>query len=212
MDYIQIIELIAALLGILYLILEVKASMWLWRVGVILPLFYIFLSWQSKVYGNIVVNLYYLITSIWGWWLWSHRARHGSVEGGLAHEEPSEGIRLLRDLTGRVHCRTTLGVLMVCLLLPVALWPLFLFITDSPQPLMDSIATSMGFVGMWLLAKKYVENWFCFIISNALYALLYFLQGYRITALFFVVYTILAVVGLVRWLRLYRRGQIHQKR
>ena len=55
MDYIQIIELVAAALGVLYLVLEVKASMWLWRVGVLLPFFYIYISWQSKVYGNIIV-------------------------------------------------------------------------------------------------------------------------------------------------------------
>ena len=58
MDYIQIIELVAAALGVLYLVLEVKASMWLWRVGVLLPLFYIYISWQSKVYCQSLLPHY----------------------------------------------------------------------------------------------------------------------------------------------------------
>ena len=83
--------------------------------------------------------------------------------------------------------------------LSCALLPLFAYLTDSPYPLLDSIATCCGFVGMWLLAKKFLENWYCWIVSNALYCTLYFLQGFYITAAFFVVYTVLAVVGLIRW-------------
>lgn len=190
MDYIQIIELVAAALGVLYLVLEVKASMWLWRVGVLLPLFYIYISWQSKVYGNIIVNLYFLITSIWGWWLWASQGKTTEDEGAIrsfVRQQRKNRVLTLAALLGGV-------VALSC-----ALLPLFAYLTDSPYPLLDSIATCCGFVGMWLLAKKFLENWYCWIVSNALYCTLYFLQGFYITAAFFVVYTVLAVVGLIRW-------------
>ena len=142
MDYIQIIELVAATLGVLYLVLEVKASMWLWRVGGLLPLFYIYISWQSKVYGNIIVNLYYLITSIWGWWLWARQGKTTEDEGvirSFVRQQRKNRVLTLAALLGGV-------VALSC-----ALLPLFAYLTDSPYPLLDSIATCCGFVGMWLL-------------------------------------------------------------
>ena len=147
MDYIQIIELVAAALGVLYLVLEVKASMWLWRVGVLLPLFYIYISWQSKVYGNIIVNLYYLITSIWGWWLWARQGKTTEDEGAIrsfVRQQRKNRMLTLAALLGGV-------VALSC-----ALLPLFANLMDSPYPLLDSIATCSGFVGMWLLAKKFL--------------------------------------------------------
>ena len=65
MELMQIIELIAATIGILYVWLEMKASVWLWPVGIVLPLFYIYISWQSEVYGNVLVNIYYIIACVW---------------------------------------------------------------------------------------------------------------------------------------------------
>lgn len=196
MDYIQIVEWIAALVALCYLYFEVKASVWCWRIGIVLPLFYIFISWQSKVYGNIAVNLYYLVTSIWGLWEWSRSSR-------AEVEQQELGIRRLYGKPlGRSWQRIGIGVALA--VLPFVLMPFFKYVVNSPAPiyLLDAFATAMGMVGMVLLAKKYLENWYCWIGSNLLYSVAFFLQGYYVTAIFFVIYTLMAIWGYRRWYRI----------
>ncbi|MDO5035707.1 MAG: nicotinamide riboside transporter PnuC [Porphyromonas sp.] len=183
----QIIEIVAATIGILYLWLEMRASMWLWPVGTVLPFFYIYISWQSQVYGNVLVNIYYVIASVLGWIAW-HR-RRGKEETG----EP--------QIT-RIPRRELAIALLATALLVSGLTLLYKSVMGSPFPLFDAVATSVSFVGMWLLAKAYVEVWYCWFISNVIYSVLYFVQGFDITGALFIVYTAISVMGAVRWYRL----------
>lgn len=185
MEWIQVIEIVAATIGILYVWLELKASMWLWPVGIILPLFYIYISLESQVYGNIIVNIYYMIACIYGWIKW--RKYKGNVE---------------EDVITRVIGKSLIGSLLMVLILIVLLTPFFDRVMHSPFAIFDAIATSVSLVGMWLLAHKYIENWYCWILSNFIYCLLYFYQGFYITGLFFSVYTVLAVLGYMNWKKL----------
>lgn len=193
MDVISTIEIIAATIGILYVYLELRASMWLWPVGIILPLFYIYLSWESKVYGNIVVNLYYIIACILGWREWMKQKASGSeTDSPLVHW---------------LSRRAFVIVVAVVLLLVGGIAPLLAYYMDSPYPIWDALATSVSLVGMWLLAKKYIETWYCWILSNIIYCLLYFLQGFKVTAGFFVIYSVVSFMGLYHWYRLYQKGE-----
>ncbi|MDO4771488.1 nicotinamide riboside transporter PnuC [Porphyromonas sp.] len=186
MDTIQIIEIVAAVIGILYVLLEIKASIWLWPVGVILPFFYIYISFVGEMYGNIFVNIYYLIAAIWGWWLWHHRRNEAPQEDKIAFA-PRHIILYL------------LGIAIPGIAI---LTPVFKHYTDSPYPFWDVTATVIAFVGMWLLAKKYMENWYCWFVSNAIFCILFLLQGFYITCGFFVIYTVMALVGFFNWRRL----------
>lgn len=188
MPTIQVIEIIAATIGILYVILEMRASMWLWPVGIILPFFYIYISWQSQVYGNIIVNVYYVIACILGWIAWRKSRGQEQDTPRISWAPP----------------RTAL----ICLAISAALVPIlaYLFRTymASPFPVWDAVATSVSLVGMWLLAKEYIETWYCWILSNIIYCALYFMQDYTVTGYFFVIYSVVAVWGLIRWIKLSR--------
>ena len=187
MDQMQIIEIVAATIGIIYVWLEMRASRWLWPVGIVLPLFYIYISWESRVYGNIVVNVYYIIACILGWITW-HRSR------GEAGDDTA-GIRYMPG-------RTALITLLIAVAGVVLITPLLKHYMGSPYPIWDGIATSVSLVGMWLLAKKYIETWYCWILSNVIYCTLYFLQGFTVTGYFFVIYSVVAVLGWYRWHKL----------
>lgn len=186
MELMQVIELVAATIGILYVWLELKASVWLWPVGIVLPLFYIYISWQSEVYGNVLVNIYYIIACIWGWREW------------LKHRKDGETKELPISHLPKRH----LWTLALVLLLVLGLCPIFRHYMGSPFPTSDAIATAISFYGMWLLGKKYIESWYCWISSNAIFCTLYFLQSYMITGLFFTLYTVISVVGYFNWLKL----------
>ena len=184
----DVIELVGAALGILYVILEMRASMWLWPVGVVMPFFYIYLSWESAVYGNVLVNVYYILACLVGWWMW-HKRR------GEAPDTPqiSWASRPARVLT--------VGGTIV--LVPLLAYAFDAFM-ESPFPLWDAVATSVSLIGMVLLAKEYVETWYCWLIANVIYCALYFYQGYTVTGVFYAFYTGVALWGLLRWIRLAR--------
>lgn len=184
MEWMQEIELIAATLGILYLWLEIRASIWLWLVGIILPLFYIYISWSSQVYGNVIVNLYYMIACIIGWISWYRR--RGEAEQILIRWAP---------------WRTRLFTLCLTLLFISILSSLMSRFMGSPFPIWDAIATAVSLVGMWLLAKAYVETWYCWILSNAIYCALFFVQDFTTTGIYFIIYTIFSFIGFFRWYR-----------
>lgn len=188
MEWIQIIEIIAATIGLLYVWLELKASIWLWPVGIVLPLFWIYISWQSEVYGNVLVNIYYIIACIWGWREW------------LKHRK--EGANVAERPITYIDKKSFAILLVVIIVLALLLAPLYGRFMDSPFPYWDGIATSVSFVGMWLLAKKYMENWYCWIISNIIYSTLYFIQGFTISGIFFTIYSAIAVAGYFNWRKL----------
>lgn len=190
MDTIQLIEIIAATIGIIYVWLEIRAHIWLWPVGVILPFFYIYISYESKMYGNIFVNVYYIIAAIWGWIEWHRRG---------ADTEESHHIAYASGRTRAILLG--IGVLGSFVMTMVFRY----MVSDSAYPIGDAVATVTAFVGMWLLAKKYIENWYCWIASNTIFCVLFALQGFYVTCGFFALYTIMAVVGLVHWRRLMSR-------
>lgn len=185
MESLQIIEFIAALVGVLYIWLEIKANKWLWVVGIILPILYIYISWKSQVYGNVVVNIMYILLSIYGLQAWRNKK-----------EKPQE------DQIQYIEKRLGYFVLSLTFLCAIAIGPALRRFTDSPFPYVDAFATSLCFVGMWLLAQKYMEHWYCWLISNIIFCALYLYQGFTITGIIFALYTVMAVLGYYNWRKL----------
>ena len=194
MEWMQIIEIVAATIGLIYVWLELKASMWLWPVGIVLPLFWIYISWHSEVYGNVLVNIYYIIACIWGWREWLRHQKVGTTEA----ERPITFIN-----------KRSLEVLIIlAVALTLLLAPAYDRFMGSPFPYWDGVATAVSFIGMWLLAKKYMENWYCWILSNLIYSILYFVQGFTISGVFFTIYTAIAIAGYFNWRRLMRTQEL----
>lgn len=193
LQYVQAhyIELIGALLSLVWVYLEYRVSMWLWPVGIVLPIFYIVISINAQFYGNVLVNLYYLVTSIYGWWQW-HRMRQG--QGG---ESPITSLpRMVLVYSIWVY---PLGVALVRYLLGQY--------TDSPYPLFDALATMLSFVGMVWLSHKWREHWLCWIGANAISSVLFYLSKDYISTVVFVVNLVVAVLGYISWGRSMRLEQ-----
>lgn len=184
------LELLAAVFGLIYVFLEIRASIWLWPVGIITPLLFIYISYTGGVYGNMAVNIYYLLACIYGWIQWFKHRGEGPVETQVR----------------RLSRKTLMAVLGITIVIAGALYPIFEYVTFNSSPLLDAIATSASMVGMWLLAHKYLENWYAWILSNLLYTYIFLSLSYTIMGLFFLVYTIMAIIGLSRWKKM-RRSQ-----
>lgn len=177
--------LLAALINFLWVYLEYRASMWLWPVGIVLPLCYIVVSYEAQFYGNVAINVYYLATSIIGWYMW--------LRGG----KESDGGRI-----ARLPWRGALWSL--CLALPtyaLGVWLLGTY-TDSILPWADALATVISFVGMIWLAKKWREHWLCWVSANLISSYLFYLSGDAVSTVVFIINFAVAILGYRHWIAL----------
>lgn len=179
------LPLIGATLSLVWVYLEYRASMWLWPVGIVLPLFYIAISWEARFIGNIAVNVYYLITSIVGWVLW--------LRGRGDGDKP----------IGRVSRR---AVLMALCALPLVYWGVYALVSEqSSLPWADATSTATSVVGMIFLGRKWLEHWLCWIVANATGAILFYHSYDYISTCVFVINFGMSFAGYRHWLRLYRQ-------
>ena len=181
----EYIEIAGAVIGLLYLYLEYRASVYLWPVGVIMPLFYIYIFFVSRFYADMGIYIYYLFASIYGWIRWNKSA---SQEQGLA-------------ITHMPFRYWSIALLALSILFAVIAWILIRF-TDSPVPFGDSFTTALSIVAMWMLANKYIEQWGLWIGVNVVSCVLYAWKGLYPTALLFVVYSIVPIFGYIKWKQL----------
>ncbi|HZJ79294.1 MAG TPA: nicotinamide riboside transporter PnuC [Dysgonamonadaceae bacterium] len=176
------LELIGLIIGLLYLLLEYKANIWLWPVGVIMPIVYIIIFYQNKFYADMTFNVYYLFASIYGWYIWANSLE--KTDKGLISHLPKKYI-------GR------LTATFVIIFAAIA-FSLINF-TDSEVPYGDSFTTTLSILAMWMLAHKYIEQWLLWIVVNAVTAVLYHTKELDITVILFIVNFFVSILGYVKW-------------
>ncbi len=183
------ISLIGACIALCFLYLEFKASIWLWPVGILSPLFYIYISYQDNFYGNILINIYYLLASIWGWYSWY---KNRNVETG-ENQDPIISISLRNQLIS----------LIIALPLFYGLYYLTInYNTSSPIPWADALATTISFIAMIWLAKKWQEHWLCWIVADLLSSIVFYKAEDYISAVVFLIYSVVAIIGYFHWRKL----------
>ena len=178
-----ILQIVGVALGLFYLWLEYRANVWLWIVGLIMPMVNGVLYAMSGLYADMGMNIYYIIAGIYGWIVWNNRRPDKKVEIGYT---PHRAIVPLIGIT-------------------IAVWGFIWWVlssfTDSTVPVLDSLTTTLSIVATWMLAQKYVEQWLVWLVVDAITVGLYIYKGIPITAGLYLLYTLLAWVGYRRWLR-----------
>ena len=191
MTWVKAIDMAGLVIGLIYLWLEFKASIWLWLLGVIMPIIHGYLYWDRGLYADFGMEIYYVAAAIYGYamWRWA-RARGGA--GQVHNERP----------VSRFPLRQVLPVALIGL----ALWALIYWIlvrfTDSSVPLCDSFTTALSMVAMWALAQKYAEQWLLWFVVDAVCTVLYVYKQIPFTAALYGFYTVIALLGYRKWLRM----------
>lgn len=184
----QTIEIIGAVIGLLYLFFEYRASRWLWPVGVLMPLFYVWIFFQSKFYADMGINVYYFFASIYGWIRWNREKNQG---------------------TGLPITHTPKRLMLPLAVIGLSLFALIALIlhryTDSPVVVGDSLTTALSILGMWMLAQKHVEQWWLWFVVNIISCGLYLWKGLYPTAALFAIYSVISVFGYYKWRRLMKQ-------
>jgi nicotinamide mononucleotide transporter len=170
--------------GVLQVLLAWRNLVWLYPAGIISTVFSVYLLADVKLYAEAFLNLYYLVMSIYGWWLW-HRKR----------EEKELAVT-----------RTTKTEWTYVALIVFVGWALLFFIlrkfTPSDVPLWDAWVSATAWAGMWLLAKRKLENWLVLNLSNAFAIPLQFHKNIPMYGLLTIVLFVVAIFGYLRWKKL----------
>lgn len=184
------LEMAGCAIGLLYLWLEYKASIYLWPVSIVMPAIYIFIYYRAGLYADFGINLYFLMASAYGWIMWKRTQKVKSSEA----KDPYEDITHfpMKALAGATlafaSCFGAIG------------WTLIHF-TDSTVPWLDSFTTAASIIAMWMLARKYAEQWLVWLVVDITSSGLYIYKSLYFTAALYLLYALIAIAGYRKWAR-----------
>ena len=191
--FLIVLEMIAVVFGFLSVWYAKRENILVFPTGIISTGIFVYILWVFGLLGDMLINAYYFIMSIYGWYVWTRKvdATHFIPISRTSRKEKVWSILLFSG-----------AVLFV-----VAVYLAFdKFNTWTAY--VDTFTTAIFFVGMWLMAKKKLENWTYWIIGDIISVPLYLFKGLIFTSLQYFVFTIIAVLGYLAWKKnLYKSPQ-----
>jgi nicotinamide mononucleotide transporter len=184
------IEAIAVISGIVSVWYSRKENILVFPTGLLNTTIYIYLSFKGHLLGEASVNLYYTIMSLYGWYLWTRKNQtNQEIILQITNSNTKERIQQFLFFAG---VYTTIYFALV-----------YLKQSFAPEaiPWADALASASAYTAMWLMAKKKVESWFWWVVTNIASIPLYFIKGYTFTSVQFIVLLILAIAGWIEWSR-----------
>jgi nicotinamide mononucleotide transporter len=182
------VEGVAVVAGIVSVWYSRKENILVYPTGLVNTILYIYLSYKGHLLGEASVNLYYTIMSIYGWYLWTRKKEdHETLALQITHSSKKEWLMQLAFFAA-------FYILIFASLT-------FAKTAFAPEaiPWADAFASATAYTGMWLMAKKKVESWIWWILTNMASIPLYFIKGYAFTSVQFLILLILAFAGLKSW-------------
>lgn len=180
------LDIVTTILGLVYIYLEYKASIWLWIVGIVMPAMDVFLYWRHGLYGDAGMAVYYTLAAIYGYIAWKWGSK-------LFNQKKQE--LPITHMPGKHYLPT---FMFFALAWGVTYYVLVRF-TNSNVPLLDSFTNALSFVGLWALARKYVEQWLFWIAVDVVCTALYVYKGIPFKAGLYGLYVVIAVLGYFKW-------------
>lgn len=182
-------EAIAVVAGIASVWFSKKENILVFPVGLINTMLYVYLSLDAHLPGEALVNLYYTVMSIYGWIIWS---RVDAAHHHVVNIRFSSAKNLMLQMVFFAG-----SFLLIFLALQLAQRSF----APGAIPWADALASASAFTAMWLMAKKKVESWIWWIVTNIASIPLYFVKGYVFTSVYYFILLILAFAGWAEWRR-----------
>ncbi len=190
------LEYIAVVAGIISVWFSKKENIWVYPTGLINTLFYIYLSFKGGLLGEASVNFYYTIMSIYGWIGWARIDNNKN--------------KVLNISAGNKKEWTEQFLFFAAFYLIIYLALSYLKTNFAPEaiPWADAFASAAAFTAMWLMTKKKVESWYWWIATNIASIPLYFVKHYVFTSIYYLILLVMAVFGLLEWIRRRKQNEI----
>jgi nicotinamide mononucleotide transporter len=184
------LEILGFGVGILYVWWEYQANAKVWLASVVMPMISMWIYFNKGLYADFAINIYYLLIAVYGYVAWTFN---------LKKKEKAE------LPISRIPARTTLVLALAMAVLWIAMAQILINFTDSSVPWSDAFTTSLSIIAMWMLARKYAEQWLAWLVVDAVCVALYIYKGIYFYATLYAIYTVIAYVGYRKWLRLMQK-------
>ncbi len=191
-------ELVAVLLGIAYLLLAVRESLWCWYAAFVSTGIFLWLFWEVNLLMESALQLYYLAMAVYGWHQWRHGSRSGRTQPAAA-ATAGQALPI-----GTWQLRTHFLAIAAVLAASAGSGFLLAQYTDAALPYLDSFTTWGSILTTWMVARKILENWLYWLVIDSASIYLYLERGLLLTAGLFAIYLVIVVFGYRRWLQQYR--------
>jgi nicotinamide mononucleotide transporter len=176
-------EVMGALLGIAMVLCNIRQIHWGWPLAFASSVLYFFVFWDSKLFGDASLQIFFAIMAAWGWWQW---LRGVSDDGQIL----------------KVHTLSKQGLFKL-IASSAVLWGLtglfLLNFTTTDVPWWDAFPTALSIVATFLLGRKYIENWPMWILVNIVGMALFAYKGLWLTVGLYGVFAVMALVGWRAW-------------
>ncbi|MEJ5993652.1 nicotinamide riboside transporter PnuC [Pedobacter sp. Du54] len=183
-----LLEWFGVFTGILCVWLAAKNKIWNWPVAIISVLIYIFIFFESKLYADMGLQLYFFAMNIYGWYYWSKQ------KGNSTKERP------ISTITKKEIVLSLVGVAIFTL----ALGSILHKNTDASFPFIDSFCTAVSLIAQIFLARRVIQNWLIWIFVDIIYVGVYFSKDLYATGIMYTLYIGIATMGYLDWRKIYR--------
>ena len=178
------LDIVTTILGLIYIWLEYRAHIALWVIGIIMPALDVILYWNHGLYGDAGMACYYTLAACYGLYVWKFVKTQKK-------KEPLPIVYMPR----RLYLPTA-----ACFFVAWgAIYYVLITWTDSTVPVLDSFTNALSFVGMWALARKYLEQWLFWMVVDIVCTVLYIQKGIPFKACLYGLYVVIAVAGYQKW-------------
>lgn len=179
------LEIVAFVLALQMVVLNMRVNALAWPLAIVSSLLYCAVFWNSRLYGDAGLQIFFAVVALWGWWQW----RRGTQADGSELR-----VRTL-PAGARVWLLVALGMAW-----PATGWFLKHY-TDTDVPWWDAFPTAASLIGQWLLGRQYVENWLAWIVVNVVSVGLFVYKGLWLTTLLYSLFIVLSLLGWRAWQR-----------
>ena len=183
----RIMEIAGLAVGLAYLYFEYHANRLVWLMSVIMPMISLFIYYRAGIYADFAINIYYLLIAVYGYIVWTFGLKRKKREPLPVTHMPL-----------KYYAAAIVALIAIFAFLA---WGLVSF-TNSNVPYWDAFTTALSIVAMWMLARKYAEQWIAWFIVDAVCVGLYFYKGIYFYSALYSVYTVIDLFGYRKWLRL----------
>jgi nicotinamide mononucleotide transporter len=179
-----ILEIVAVIFGFLSVWFSKQNNIWVFPTGMISTVIFVYLLLKWALLGDMMINAYYFIMSVYGWYIWTRKVDASHVTPITKTSKKEHQYSIL------IFISTLFFVFIVYKINDK--W-------NSWTAYVDTVTTAIFFVGMWLMAKRKIENWLYWIIGDIISVPLYFYKGFTFTSFQYFIFTFIAIFGYLAW-------------
>lgn len=183
------LQALGFVIGIIYLWWEYNADWKVWIASVVMPCISMVIYFTNGLYADFAINIYYLLIAVYGYYSWTR---------GKGKEKKEEKPLLITHAS----IKTWVGATVATAILWYVIWLILVEFTDSNVPVADAFTTALSIVGLWMMAKKYAEQWLIWFVVDIVCSVLYFYKQIPFYGVLYGVYTVISLFGYRKWIRI----------